>query len=262
MLSAMLNATLIKRIDITDQLAIFHIQPDAGVPDFLPGQYLAIGLLGSAPRMEGSASDPEEVKPDKLIKRAYSIGSSPMEKSYLELYIAVVNDGLLTPRLAVLKEGDRLFTAPKIVGTFTLKDVPADRNLVLISTGTGIAPFMSMIRSPEVWTDGRQISIVHGVRYAKDFAYRDELMALSSAMPNFHYYASVSRDDPEWSGKKGYVQTLFEDGTIKLNSETDNIFICGNPAMIEDMETLLATKGYTVHSRKNPEGKLHVEKYW
>ena len=258
----MLNATLVKRINISDQLAIFHIKPDEGVPDFLPGQYIAIGLPGEAPRAKGYAPDPEEVKPDKIIKRAYSIGSAPSEKEYIELYIAFVHDGLLTPRLANLKEGDRLFTAKKIVGAFTLKNVPDDHNIVLVSTGTGIAPFISMVRDSSVWTPNREITIIHGVRYSKDFAYREELVPLTESKANFSYYSTVSREDPEWNGSKGYVQKFFEDGTISLNPEKDHVLVCGNPAMIEDLEKLLAAKDYTVHSRKNPEGKLHVEKYW
>ncbi|MCB0317889.1 MAG: ferredoxin--NADP reductase [Bdellovibrionales bacterium] len=258
----MLNATLVRRINITDQLAIFHIRPDAGVPDFLPGQYLAIGLFAESPRIAGSSPDPEEAKPDKLIKRAYSIGSAPSEKDHIELYIAFVNDGLLTPRLACLEEGDRLFAAPKIVGTFTLKDVPADHNLVLVSTGTGIAPFLSMVRNNPTWTKGRTIKILHGVRYAKDFAYQEELIKLANENNNFFYYATVSREDPAWNGSKGYVQKFFESDEVLLDVDKDHVFVCGNPAMIEDLETFLTTKNYSVHSRKNPEGKLHVEKYW
>ena len=144
-----LNASIKRRINITDELVIFHVTPDSGVPDFKPGQYIALGLPGSAPRPEDFPPEEEEQKPDKIIKRAYSVGSPPSEKGWLELYIAIVPTGALTSRFALLEEGDRLFAAPKIVGTFVIDDVPSEHNLILVSTGTGIAPFMAMIRDPK-----------------------------------------------------------------------------------------------------------------
>lgn len=258
----MLNATLVKRIDITPELAIFRVRPDKGVDSFAPGQYVALGLPGSSPRPSDFPAEVEEHAPDKIIKRAYSVGSSPAEKEYLEFYIAIVQTGALTSRLAPLKEGDRLFAAPKIIGTFTLHDVPPERNLVLVSTGTGLAPFMSMIRTPETWTPNRKVSIIHGVRYSKDLAYRDEIFALQETQPNLSYHAFVSREDAQPGFfNKGYVQTLFTDGTLNVKPDQDHVFLCGNPAMVDDVEKLLTGQGYIVHSKKTP-GSLHLEKYW
>lgn len=257
----MYNATIVKRLDITDRLMIVGVKPDQGVPDFTPGQYLALGLLGSAPRAPGFKPDKEEVKPDKIIKRAYSIGSSPDNKEYIELYVALVDDGALTPRLAPLKVGDRLFAAPKIVGTFTLDPVPSECSAVLVSTGTGVAPFLSMVRTPACWTPNRRLTIVHGVRYVKDLAYRDELLALAERNKNFSYYSIVSRPDAGWTGETGYVQSFFEREVIKIEPDRDHVFVCGNPSMIEDMEKLLLGRGYREHSKKEP-GSLHIEKYW
>lgn len=259
----MLNAELVNRIDITDSLAIFQIRPDAGVPDFLPGQYLALGVLGSTERINHTP-DPEgaKVSPDKILKRAYSIGSAPTEKGYIEFYIAMVPDGLLTPRLMSLKVGDRLYVAPKVVGTFTLGEVRDDKNLVLVSTGTGVAPYMSMIRSPNIVNEKRVVHLVHGVRYVGDLAYKEELEFLAKTNVNFKYYPVVSRPDETWSGRKGYVQGLFKSGEVKLDPNSDHVFICGNPAMIEDLEAYLVKDlSYTVHSRRTP-GNLHLEKYW
>ncbi len=258
----MLNATVVGRTEITSELMILRVKPDAGVPEFQSGQYVALGLPGAAPRPAHLSADKIELAPDKLIKRAYSIGSSPLEREHIEFYIAVVPEGELTPRLSLLQEGERVYVAPKITGTFTLAGVPDDHNLVLLSTGTGLAPFMSMVRTGSVWTQGRRITIVHGVRYSKDLAYREELLKLQGVNPAFSYHAIVSRADPEWSGPTGRVQRLFEDGSIALSAESDHVFICGNPAMIDEMEQSLATRGYSVHSKKNPTGKLHLEKYW
>lgn len=259
----MLNATVVKRINLTNDLVILHVKPDAGVPDFIPGQYVALGLPGNAARPQGSPPDKEQHAPDKIIKRAYSLGSSPNEKDYYEVYFAILPDGALTSRLASLKEGDRLFAAPKIVGHFTACDVPSHCNLTLVATGTGLAPYMAMVRTDETWTPDRKVTIVHGVRYHRDLGYRKELLSMTRDQSRLSYYAVVSREDPQEKGiRRGYVQHLFEDGTLPLNPSQDHVFLCGNPAMIEDMEKLLMSKGYVLHSKKHPEGTLHVEKYW
>ena len=258
----MLNSTVVGRVDITPELMILQVKPDGGVPSFQPGQYVALGLPGSAPRYEGAPDEAEVPAADKLIKRAYSIGSSPAHGDFFEFHIAVVPNGALTSRLAVVKPGDRIFSQPKVTGTFTLDGVPAEHNLVLVSTGTGLAPFMSMVRTPTVWTAGRKITVVHGVRYPQDFAYADELASFSSQNAGFTYLPIASRADASFAGRKGRVQALFEDGSIQLTPETDHVFLCGNPAMIDDLERDLTAKlGYVVHSKKTP-GNLHVEKYW
>ena len=256
----MLNATIAQRIEVTPELVILRVKPDSGVSDFHSGQYVALGLYPEAARPAHFPPDREPLAPGKLIKRAYSIGSSPHVREYLEFYIAIVPDGALTSRLALAKEGDRVYLAPKITGTFTLHDVPDNSNLVLVSTGTGIAPFMSMLRTPTTWTSGRKISVIHGVRYPKDLAYRDELTEFA-AQGKLHYYPIVSREDPSWKGERGHLQRLFDRGLITLDPAKDHVFLCGNPAMIDEMEKLLLSKGYIVHERKVP-GNLHLEKYW
>lgn len=256
----MLNATVAKRIEVTPELVIFRVKPDAPISEFHAGQYVALGLFPEAKRPDNFPPEKEAHAPGKLIKRAYSIGSSPHVQDYLEFYVAIVPDGALTSRLALAMEGDRVFLAPKITGTFTLHDVPADANLVLVSTGTGIAPFMSMLRTPSTWTEGRRISVVHGVRYAKDLAYRDELVEFGS-QGKLQYHPIISREDPDWKGERGHLQKLFERQVLKLDPAKDHVFLCGNPAMIDEMEKLLLSQGYVVHSRKTP-GNLHLEKYW
>jgi ferredoxin--NADP+ reductase len=258
----MLNSTVVGRTNVTKDLIILQVRPDAGVPDFLPGQYVALGLPGSAARYEGAPDEPVAPAADKLIKRAYSIGSSPAVKDYLEFYIAVVPDGSLTSRLAVLKAGDRVFAQPKVTGTFTLEGVPDEHSLVLISTGTGLAPFMSMVRTPQTWTSGRKITVVHGVRYPEDLSYADELLSYQNDRgPLFSYLPIASRAPEAYSGRKGRVQVLFDEGHLALNAATDHVYLCGNPAMIESLEKQLVDNGFSLHSKKAA-GNLHVEKYW
>lgn len=241
----MLNATLVEKIHLTEELLILRIKPEGGIPDFKPGQYVALGL----PDVDG-----------KLVKRAYSIGSSPSTKDFLEFYVAVVPTGALSSKLISLSEGDKIHCAPKIVGTFTLHDIPEDNNLVLISTGTGLAPFMSMLRTPSTWTPNRKITVLHGVRKIVDLGYREELLELKKD-PRLTYIPFVSREDAQHDIRRGYVQSVLESDEITLDPNKDNVFVCGNPAMIEDVEKLLTQKGYIVHSKKHP-GTLHLEKYW
>jgi ferredoxin--NADP+ reductase len=277
----MLNATLVNRIEVTSELVRVFVKPDVPFSSFLPGQYVALGLPGSAPRFPGYPSEEHPQAGDKVIKRAYSIGSSPAEPEVLEFYIALLPQGALTARLANLKVGDRLFCATKITGTFTLEGVPESANLVLVSTGTGLAPFMSMMRTPSTWgtagnSPGRSITVLHGVRYPQDLAYRDEIEALAQKHGNVRYLPMVSRGGASWKGASGHVQSFFKDGTVKLDASRDHVFLCGNPAMIDEMELLLTGSvsegghggesqagglGYRVHSKKNP-GNLHLERYW
>jgi len=257
----MLNATVIGREEVTDYLVIYYVKPDIEIPDFLPGQYVALGLLPTAARPSDFPAEEQTFKPDRLIKRSYSIGSSPMEKEHFEFYIAILPEGALTSRFALLNEGDRLFAQPKIVGTFTLEGTPDDSNLILVSTGTGIAPYISMLRSESTWNSGRHITLLHGVRYPCDLGYRDEMLKLAESRDNFSYHLTISRADESWEGDKGYVQEYLKNGTVNLNPQKDHVFLCGNPAMIEDVEKMLTEKEYSVHSRRNP-GNLHLEKYW
>lgn len=256
----MLNATIIKRIEVTKDLIILHIKPDAGVPEFHSGQYVALALPEESTNGDISEAEAPKKGP-KLIKRAYSIGSTPHEKGHLEFYLAIVPEGQLTPKIAKLGEGGRIYVAPKITGTFTLKDVPGDRDLVLISTGTGIAPFMSMLRTPTTWTLGRKITIIHGVRYPEDLAYRNELEQYFSDGKPIAYIPLASRADDSWRGERGRVQRLFTDKIVALDPNKQSIFLCGNPAMIEEMENYLISNGFIEHTKKAP-GNLHLEKYW
>lgn len=257
----MLNATVVKRVNISPGLMILGVKPDEGVRQFQPGQYVALGLLGSAPRPSDFPIEESPPRPDKIIKRSYSVASAPHEIDALEFYIAVLPSGDLTSRLALIKPGDRMFAAPKIVGTFITGEVPIENNLILVATGTGLAPYVSMVRSPDIWTPNRKITLVHGIRFESDIGYHDELLRLAETNPNFTFHTVTSRPQGGYQGLKGHVQMFFDNGSINLDPLRDHVFLCGNPAMIDDMTKLLEARDYQVHSRRTP-GNLHVEKYW
>lgn len=247
---------------ITPELMRIVVTPDEAPKPFSPGQYVAIGLPSTAKRFDGAPVEPEPPKPDSWIKRAYSIASSPKEAGILEFYIAVLPTGALTARLVALNEGERLFCAAKITGTFTLDGVKDGSRLIFISTGTGLAPFISMLRNGVLETSAKSIALLHGVRYPSDLGYREEVEAFSNKYPGrLQYVPVVSRGGDAWAGIKGHVQQVFAQGVVTPDAVTDHIFMCGNPAMIEELEVSLTAKGFIVHSKKTP-GNLHVEKYW
>ncbi len=142
-----LNATMTRRETLSPDLVVLRVEPRGKLFEFKPGQYAVLGLPGSAPRVPMSASEDEPPPPEKLVRRAYSIASSSRVGEYLEFYVKLVRTGELTPRLFALKPGDPLWLGPKVAGQFTLESVPPETNLTLVATGTGLAPYISMIRS-------------------------------------------------------------------------------------------------------------------
>jgi ferredoxin--NADP+ reductase len=240
------------------------------LPEFTAGQYTVLGLPGSAPRHLVSDEEDTPRQPARLIKRAYSIASSSLPKEFMEFYISLLPSGALSPRLFALNQGDRVWLSPKVTGLFTLEEVPADRNVALISTGTGLAPYMSMLRTRLTRGQTVHFAVLHGARHSWDLGYRSELMTLNRMSPKFTYLPSISRPDEEtvaWAGETGYVQDLWTDRRLPASwgfeptPDNTHIFLCGNPSMIETMLQILAGEGYEEHTRRAP-GQIHVEKYW
>jgi ferredoxin--NADP+ reductase len=264
-----LNATITRRDEINHGLLVLQVTPDEELPAFKAGQYTVLGLPGSATR--SAYADPEDppADPAKIIKRAYSIASSSLQGKYLEFYVALVRTGALTPRLFALRVGDRIFLGRKIVGMFTLDDVPAGNHLLFVATGTGLAPYLSMLRSAYEFDAFRTTVVCHAARVSWDLGYRSELEGLAARFPNFHYLPIIDEvaRDPSWTGRVGFANHLVEDGTIAerlghdLDPSSTSVFLCGNPLMIESMMALLTARGFTKHSRRQP-GTIFVEEYW
>ncbi len=265
------NAILVQKLEVSPGLVILRVVPDGwDLPEFLPGQFTVLGLPGRAPRCEGCDPEEDTVDSDKLIKRAFSVASSPSARDYIEFYVVLVPSGALTPRLFALSNGDRLWLSKKVTGTFTLQDTPADKHLVLVSTGTGLAPYMSMLRTQLECGDQRRFAILHGVRHSWDLGYRGELMALDRMCVNFSYVPIISRPKEEaapWGGATGYVQHLWGSAHVPEvwgftpSPDDTHVYVCGNPAMIEDVMEVLEREGFREHKKKAP-GQIHVEKYW
>jgi ferredoxin/flavodoxin---NADP+ reductase len=263
------NATVTGREEINPQLLVFRVQADAALFDFKPGQFAVLGLRGGEPRVPEAAPEEPVSEPDKIIRRAYSIASSSVERRYLEFYLTLVTSGQLTPRLFALRPGSRLFLGPKASGVFTLDRVPPEKAAVLIATGTGLAPYISMLRTLLVSETQRRFVVLHGARFGWDLGYRGELESLARLRPNFTYIPSITRpdQDPTFHGHTGRIQALLEKGTIEkesgvaLEPARADVFLCGNPDMIKAVKAMLEAKGFDAGQPGKP-GSIHVEEYW
>ena len=266
-----LNAIVTHRVEVASGLIILRVAPDGwDLPEWTAGQFAVLGMPAGAPRVEVADKEETPPKADRLIRRAYSIASGTGEKNYLEFYITLVHSGALTPRLFALRPGDPVFLGKKISGMFTLDKVEADQNLVLVGTGTGLAPYMSMLRSELEIRPDRHIAVFQGARHSWDLGYRGELTAMQRISPTFHYVPIISRPKKEltpWGGQVGYVQDLLDRGLLEEffghapAPDNTHFLLCGNPGMIEGMIERLALNGFTEHTKKSP-GQIHAEKYW
>ncbi|MGD0863163.1 MAG: ferredoxin--NADP reductase [Candidatus Limnocylindrales bacterium] len=207
--------------------------------------------------------------PDRMIRRAYSIASESRADEYLEFYLTVVMSGELTPRLFRLKLKDRLYVGPKAVGVFTLDKTAPNKHVLMIGTGTGLAPYMSMLRSELVCNGPRRFVVAHGARFSWDLGYRTELTGLARHCRNFHYIPVITRpqEDVTWRGRSGYLQNLIASGAIEeetglaLTPYNFDIFLCGNPGMIETVIGWATEHGF-VRDKGHNIGTLHTEEYW
>ncbi len=268
------NAVVAERVDHHEGLATFRIRyRDGRTPEFKPGQYATLGLHGPAT---------DDGKPAKLVRRMYSVASPCCDDQGVSFYIVKVDEGQLTPSLFDLQPGDTLFMADRFAGHFTLEPVPvptpdAPHHIVCIGTGTGLAPFRSMYLTHRGDTPPRWSAFVlmEGCRVARDLAYHDELQAAAAEDPRFLYLPTVTREPEDaafFQGTgfrgKGRVTDLLEPDTFRdlagfsLDPAHTSVLLCGNPQMIDQVETDLLSLGFTTHNKKNPQGTLHFERYW
>lgn len=206
----------------------------------------------------------------EMIPRAYSMVSSPGTESQ-EFVIARVPHGVLTPRLAALQPGDEVFINSHPSGFFTLDHVSDSSILWLLATGTGIGPYLSMLKESAIWERFGRICLVHGVRTTADLCYSDWLQQLHAERPGqFTYQPVVSRDTHVQHNSQpllhGRIPALIISGELEqhckavFNTNTQ-VMLCGNPAMIQDTKAALAEKGLQKHLRRKP-GHIHMEQYW
>ncbi|MBN2191621.1 MAG: ferredoxin--NADP reductase [Polyangiaceae bacterium] len=202
---------------------------------------------------------------DKWVRRAYSAASAPGQP--LEFFVNRVDDGELTPDLTELSVGTEVFIDPRPRGFFTLASVPEVPDLWLWATGTGLAPYISMLRTPEPFARFERVVLVHGVRQGAQLAYAEELEELGQSRPQrFVRIPVVSRENVV-GALQGRVTGLFAGGTIERQAgvavapDRSHVMLCGNPAMITEMVELLDRRGLRRNRSRRP-GQVTFERYW
>ena len=240
------NATLVRRVDHTDDLAYFWVKYDGDPVPFEPGQYMTTGVFADG----------------KLEQRPYSVASPPRDAGDggYEFYVRLVPNIRFTTLLWRLPIGHRMrMIGPK--GRFLLE--PDDeRTHLFISTGTGIAPFMSMIRETQLERRPRKTVILHGCSYVDELGYRAELEAWErDGTYPLTYVPTISRPaDPRnagWTGRTGRAEQVVAEvcKDLHLRPERTVVYICGNPDMILNAESVLMDRGF-------PEFHVKKELYW
>lgn len=238
----------------TDDYFSFTTTRDAGFR-FENGQFVMIGLE-------------TETRP---LLRAYSIASANWEE-HLEFFSIKVPDGPLTSRLQHIQPGDRVLVGKKPTGTLLISDLHPGRNLYLLGTGTGLAPWLSIIKDPETYERFDKVILTHGVRFVQDLAYRDYF---ERELPQHEflgellrekllYYPAVTREPFTNQGRltgliaNGRMQQTL--GLTPLDPANDRFMICGSPQMLADLRTQLDNRGFQTSPRIGTPGHYVFER--
>lgn len=195
--------------------------------------------------------------------RAYSLASASYEE-HLEFYSIKVPDGPLTSRLQHLKAGDEVLVSRRPAGTLVLSHLRPGKRLYLLATGTGLAPFLSIVRDPETYERFETVVLVHGVRFISELGYRDYIRQElpeheylgEQIRHQLRYYPTVTREPFE---NQGRITTLIESGRLaadlalpELHPEHDRVMVCGSPSMLSDITSLLETRGFEEGAGHSP----------
>ncbi len=229
---------------------LYSLRIEANIDPFIAGQYGRLGL-----DIEG-----------QIVGRPYSFVNAPHETAY-EFYSITVSEGPLSPRLSELQAGDSIWIDKRVNGFFTLNEVPDGRDMWMLATGTGIGPFLSILKSDEVWNRFENIVLVHAVRFTKELTYQDTIQTfLDEHAKRFQIVPFVSRETTDFalSGRIPAAiknDTLEEKVKIKITPENSQVMICGNPDMLVDTRKALTKKGLKKNLRRSP-GQITTESYW
>lgn len=222
---------------------------------FQNGHFVMLGLM-----VEG-----------KPLMRAYSIASANHE-DFLEFLSIKVASGPLTSRLQHIKPGDEVLVSKKPTGTLLLDDLRPGKRLYLLSSGTGLAPFMSLIKDPALYERFDKIILVHGVRFRSELAYRDFIewdliehdYLGEQVRDQLVYFPTVTRERFRYQGR---VTSLIESGKLfediklpPLNPAEDRIMICGSPAMLADLSAMLDARGFRISPHVGEPGDYVIER--
>jgi ferredoxin/flavodoxin---NADP+ reductase len=222
-------------------------------------------LRVEAPQIRFEAGQFVRIALEEELARPFSFVNPPQDP-VLEFYGIVVPEGPLSPRLEKLRAGDRLLVATNPAGFLVLGEVPDAETLWLVSTGTGIAPFLSILRTQTPWRRFPRVVLVHAVRYARELAYRETIGEILRSHHNvFQYVTFVSRE-PAPGSLAGRIPAALRDGRLETAAgvkidQRSHVMLCGNPEMLKDATAALMERGLRKHRRRTP-GHITVESFW
>jgi ferredoxin--NADP+ reductase len=233
---------------------LVSLEVDAPEVTFVAGQFGRLALPA-----------PSAAKED-MVGRPYSFVNPPAAPRH-EFFFNVVPEGPLSPRLAVLAPGDPLWLLPNANGFFTIAEVAEAPTLWCLSTGTGIGPFLSILRTPDPWEKFERVVLVQAVRVSADLAYGDVIGGIVRAHPGTFAHVPVVSREAHAGALPGRIPALIADGRLEaraglaLTADNAHAMLCGNPAMVDDVQAVLAGRGMKRHRRREP-GHITLETYW
>jgi ferredoxin/flavodoxin---NADP+ reductase len=240
-------ATIAGRRDFAEDLWVIKVKTDIELP-YRPGQYVTLGLS----------------RGERIIERPYSICSDP-EEGVVELFIERVPEGELSAPLFDLQEGEQVLVRKRCKGLFLKDATSVAEPHLLVATVTGVAPFVSLVRSlarrqrAGEWDGGFQVAILQGASHSSEFGYYDELTELAGGCDWFTYIPTVSRPwaDETWTGEKGRVEDVLRmcAGAMSINAQSGGVYLCGHPGMIANARAIMRRAGLD-------DKAIREEQYW
>ncbi|MDQ6891493.1 MAG: ferredoxin--NADP reductase [Acidobacteriota bacterium] len=240
-----LRAEISARRDLSPDLWIIRVRPERRLI-FRPGQFATLALPAG----------------EKLVERPYSIASCPLEPE-LEFFLELVHGGRLTERLHPLQPGDPVYVRKTAKGSFTLDEESGHRTHLMIATVTGVAPFVSMVRTMQ-HVDGKRggghrVILLQGASRSWELGYEEELSRMKQDTTGFRYVPTVSRpaEDPSWQGQRGRVHEIIREQleAVRFDSTDTTAYLCGHPGMIAAAREILAGAGLDGAS-------IREERFW
>jgi ferredoxin--NADP+ reductase len=231
--------------------ALYSLQVEADIAPFEAGQFGRIGL-----EVDG-----------KPLMRPYSFVNAPAERP-LEFYYILLSGGPLTGRLIKLRAGDDILINQKSNGFLVLSEVPDAKQLWMLATGTALGPFLSILKSEEVWRRFADIVLVHAVRFAKELSYGDSVTTLvEKGGGRLRFIPFVSREETSFDAMRGRIPAALQSGELQaragldVSPEKSQFMLCGNPQMVKDTTAVLQEMGFEKNRRRTP-GHITIENYW
>jgi ferredoxin--NADP+ reductase len=222
--------------------------------EFVAGQFARLAL----PAPPGSK--------EPMLGRPYSFVNPPGSSPH-EFYFNVLPQGPLSPRLAALSNDDPVWLLDRANGFFTVGELPEAATLWCLSTGTGLGPFLSILRSDEPWEKFERVVLVHAVRYGADLSYSEVISGIASARHGRFSFAPFVSREPRRDALAGRIPQAIRDGRLEawtglpLTAENAHAMLCGNPDMVSETQLVLEQRGMRRHRRREP-GHFTVETYW